>query len=82
MAHKAKTKWKRYQYRKDTTCRYCKKEMHLDTNKKDGSLATVDHIIPSSKNGLDDQNNWILACETCNSRKADLIIEDANGNDL
>lgn len=81
MAHKAKTKWKRQEYRKDDTCRYCKKEMHLDTNKKNGSLATVDHIIPTSKDGLDDQGNWILACEACNSKKADLIIEDTNGYD-
>jgi 5-methylcytosine-specific restriction endonuclease McrA len=71
MAHKVKTKWKRQEYRKDNKCRYCMKEMHLDTNKKDGSLATVDHIIPSSKDGPDDQENWILACESCNSRKAD-----------
>jgi hypothetical protein len=33
----------------------------------------VDHIIPLSKSGLDQQQNWALACRVCNLRKLDRV---------
>lgn len=32
---------------------------------------TVDHVIPKSKGGTDDEWNLIAACRTCNGRKSD-----------
>lgn len=37
------------------------------------ALWTVDHVIPVSKGGTDDQRNLVLMCVTCNEKKADLI---------
>jgi len=31
----------------------------------------VEHIIPRSKGGIDDESNWALACRRCNLRKHD-----------
>lgn len=31
----------------------------------------VDHIIPLSKNGTDEAQNWALSCRICNLRKLD-----------
>ena len=31
----------------------------------------VDHIVPLSKNGLDEAPNWALSCRICNLRKLD-----------
>jgi len=31
--------------------------------------ATIDHIQPLSKGGLDAPSNWQLACHTCNQQK-------------
>ena len=36
-------------------------------------LFTVDHIIPVTKGGTDDEENLALACFHCNRRKSDLV---------
>jgi hypothetical protein len=33
----------------------------------------VEHILPRSKGGADDESNWALACRRCNLRKHDFI---------
>jgi 5-methylcytosine-specific restriction endonuclease McrA len=33
----------------------------------------VEHIIPRSKEGGDDESNWALACRSCNLHKSDLL---------
>lgn len=33
----------------------------------------VEHIVPKSKNGGDDESNWALACRACNLHKADQL---------
>ena len=33
----------------------------------------VEHIVPKSRSGLDDEMNWALACRSCNVRKSDHI---------
>lgn len=33
----------------------------------------VDHIIPLSKNGADEDRNWALSCRICNLRKLDYV---------
>jgi 5-methylcytosine-specific restriction endonuclease McrA len=31
---------------------------------------TVDHVIPLSKGGLNSRNNYVLACQPCNNKRA------------
>lgn len=44
---------------------------HLSNNKR--VLMTSDHIIPSSKGGLDHISNRQVLCMYCNSKKGDMI---------
>lgn len=37
-------------------------------------LATLDHIIPSSKGGKSNIKNLVLACMPCNVKKSDNIL--------
>jgi len=36
----------------------------------------LDHIIPQSKGGLDNTNNLVCACKTCNLKKSDKSLKD------
>lgn len=47
-------------------CHWCTAKLTLRT-------ATLDHLIPLSRGGLNNMNNYVLACEPCNK---------ARGNDL
>lgn len=38
--------------------------------------ATIDHIVPKSKNGSDDSHNLAIACNRCNNDKDDLSEAD------
>jgi hypothetical protein len=33
----------------------------------------VEHIVPESREGSDDESNWALACRSCNVYKADRV---------
>jgi 5-methylcytosine-specific restriction endonuclease McrA len=39
---------------------------------------TVDHIIPRNRGGEDTWENLVCACQTCNNRKGDRTLEQAN----
>lgn len=61
-----KAQFKAYRDRlwhRDPTCAYCGHRVKL-------SNATLDHILPRSKGGLDTPSNLVLACERCNQTKA------------
>ena len=49
-------------------CVYCG-----STVKKD---LTIDHVIPSSKGGLNKWENLVTACKRCNNEKSDLTLEE------
>jgi hypothetical protein len=54
-------------HRDNFTCRYC--------DAKPGSeFLEVDHLIPRSLGGSDDQANLVAACVTCNRRKSNTIF--------
>jgi 5-methylcytosine-specific restriction endonuclease McrA len=43
--------------------------------------ATIDHIIPITKNGTDDLSNLVSCCSSCNSKKSNKnkqVIKDGN----
>jgi len=43
-------------------CAYCRRNLRRRT-------ATVDHLVPRSAGGTDDDSNLVLACATCNLAK-------------
>jgi hypothetical protein len=49
-------------------CGYC-----LTSQRVIGPLLEIDHILPESRGGTDDESNLILACPMCNSHKANRI---------
>lgn len=51
-------------------CYICGRKTNLDKDAKDkDTYATVDHIIPLSKNGTDSIDNMAIACSICNNLK-------------
>jgi 5-methylcytosine-specific restriction endonuclease McrA len=68
------------------SCHYCGRSGLVSAlpdghTKKDlKNLATLDHIVPRSKGGAEfDEANIVIACHTCNHRKADNLVDDVNG---
>ena len=67
----------------DYTCFYCGKraiEGEPPKKKEDKILAMmwlhIDHYIPLAKGGKDDESNFVLACNVCNSKKRAMLPED------
>jgi len=56
-------------YRDGWECAYCGKETCVAG--KNGPKATVDHVVPKSKGGLDALSNCVVACDDCNKAKGD-----------
>lgn len=48
-------------------CALCEDQMSLKVG--DPSMATLDHVIPTSRGGLDTVKNLQLACLSCNQAK-------------
>lgn len=51
-------------YRQSTRCHWCGVGLTLLPHLENS--ATLDHVIPLALGGLDNANNWVLACEKCN----------------
>jgi len=51
---------------RDKCCVYCGEELSMKT-------ASIDHMIPKSKGGSDDDSNLVLSCKACNDAKQDLM---------
>lgn len=66
----ALTKRKRFEIfkRDEFTCRYCGK-------RPPGIVLEVDHIVPKSKDGPDDDINLITSCFDCNRGKSDVPLD-------
>lgn len=47
-------------------CFYCKVKLFRKE-------ATVDHVIPKSKGGLNKPENYVIACKKCNDDKGDSL---------
>ena len=49
---------------RNSTCIYCNTDLTIKN-------ATVDHILPISKGGINTKVNFIVCCENCNSERGD-----------
>lgn len=59
-------------FRRDNySCQYCGK-------KPGSSELTIDHVVPRSQGGLTTWENCVLACISCNIKKADKKLSDVN----
>ena len=60
------------------TCHYCNKpnlQIQFDKKIAPSIMATIDHVIPISKGGaIFDENNLVVACSICNTKKGNKII--------
>jgi hypothetical protein len=54
------------------TCSYCGGEGDL-THGPDGEWWRLDHVMPVSRGGSDEEDNLALACAGCNIRKSDHV---------
>lgn len=52
-------------------CAYCGHTFHADD-------LTREHIVPTSRKGVDSWMNCITACRPCNGRKGDRLPEESN----
>lgn len=58
-------------YKRDHyTCQYCGAQPGTEE-------LTIDHVTPRALGGISTWDNCVLACVTCNSRKADRTLEQA-----
>lgn len=48
-------------------CYYCSGEFRPGVYK-----STIDHVIPLSEGGADDESNWVAACHRCNQCKGSM----------
>ncbi len=48
--------------KRSTVCHWCGEPLTEQT-------ATVDHVVPLKRGGLNNLNNMVLACEPCNSKR-------------
>ena len=55
-------------FERQKTCHWCGCQLTLET-------ATLEHIYPLSKGGLDNPNNYTLACEPCNTNRGNEMPE-------
>lgn len=53
--------------RDNHTCQYCSSKENI----------TVDHVIPSSRGGVDSWENLVTACSSCNTKKGNKTLEES-----
>lgn len=71
----ARRAWRVARGKIDPRCDYCSEETSEQVHEGHPKRATVDDMIPLSRGGRNAPGNWALACNDCNSRKGDAIIE-------
>ena len=64
---------KRQMFDKNHRCHWCGVEKSL--HPLDKNFATIEHILPLSRGGLDNRNNMTLACITCNQERGNTMTE-------
>jgi 5-methylcytosine-specific restriction endonuclease McrA len=65
---KIRLKWKLKQLKSNPVCCWCGNILTREN-------ATVEHVIPLKRGGLDNPCNWKLACEFCNKERGHQMPE-------
>jgi len=73
MAKKAK-RWAKAKRKKGGQCVYCRCALTTAQPQSVETSATIDHIIPRARGGLDRIENYALCCYACNQLKADRLV--------
>lgn len=55
--------------RDKATCYMCHRKLRFEE-------ITLEHVIPRSRGGKTDESNLKVACESCNNRKGDRLVEE------
>lgn len=55
--------------REDKCCWYCTRKTRLYCQENAGDRATIDHLIPKCRGGVDDDTNRVNCCLRCNGLK-------------
>jgi len=62
-------------YERDNfTCQYCGWNGSKDYDSFYIAVLSVDHIVPISRAGTDDDSNLVLCCHACNLSKSDADV--------
>lgn len=56
-------------------CKYCNTRINMADKTRSGN-ATIDHVIPLARGGIDEFKNTVAACGDCNLAKSDRNPED------
>lgn len=65
-------------FKRQKHCHWCAVKLTLDSRHVDTDTlrkATLDHVVPLSRNGLDNDNNRVLACDPCNQKRGHSMPE-------
>lgn len=65
----AKARYRIKQLEIDNSCFYCGTPLNRWTS-------TLDHLVPKSKGGTNNRKNLVVCCVPCNTKKADLSVEE------
>lgn len=63
---------KRRMLKRHPHCNWCGVALREET-------ATIDHVVPLARGGLDNANNWVLACAPCNHGRGSAMPEVRRG---
>jgi 5-methylcytosine-specific restriction endonuclease McrA len=58
--------------KKEGVCVFCKKRVSRKHELSHSRRATLDHIVPKSKGGLNCVDNFQITCRDCNTRRGAL----------
>lgn len=47
----------------------------MTERRKQWNSSTTEHVLPKSKGGLDESDNFAVACNRCNHKRGDLEVE-------
>lgn len=68
-------------FKRQKNCHWCRVKLTLNTQHEDTAelrKATLDHKIPLARQGLDNDNNRVLACAPCNRQRGHSMPELRN----
>ena len=72
----SKSKRRRIYEKSNFRCNYCGVETTKHDGKHSPTHAVIDHIVPKSRGGGNEDDNLQLLCSTCNSRKGTKTMDE------